>query len=314
MNYMTHTIEPWMPIGATKPKDDIASLAKQVGWQELLIDRASQSTDANNLAIDLTADDLVVHQFPSYLPLAFEENFQQAVKQTGATFILFIHDFEPLRIANRPTCDREYALVHQSDGLVVHTKEMADALVSPVPTFILGLFDYLTTAKIPERLFTPQLLYAGTLTKASWLKTCIQPISVFGKRPRKWQHNNLPPHITIHDLLPQDLAPGLLPDGIGLVWDSDSDHDTSYHRYQNINSPHKLSLYLAAELPVILPTFSPFFNFILDNQLGGCITDLSELPLTFSYDKIKAKQIGHDLRTGKHTKDVLKKLIAFYNK
>ncbi|SPC35702.1 Glycosyltransferase (fragment) [Pseudolactococcus piscium] len=63
---------------------------------------------------------------------------------------------------------------------------MADALASPVPTFILGLFDYLTTATIPERLLTPQLLYAGTLTKASWLKTCMQQISVFGKRPRKW--------------------------------------------------------------------------------------------------------------------------------
>ena len=142
----------------------------------------------------------------------------------------------------------------------------------------------------------------------------MQPISVFGKRPRKWQHDNLPPHITIHDLLPQDLAPGLLPDGIGLVWDSDSDHDTSYQRYQNINSPHKLSLYLAAELPVVLPTFSPFSNFILDNQLGACITDLSELTITIPYDKIKAKQIGHDLRTGKHTKDVLQKLIAFYDK
>ncbi|SPC35703.1 hypothetical protein [Pseudolactococcus paracarnosus] len=69
--------------------------------------------------------------------------------------------------------------------------------------------------------------------------------------------------------------------GIGLVWDSDSDHDTSYQRYQNIKSPHKLSLYLAAELPVILPTFSPFSNFILDNQLGACITDLSELPLRY---------------------------------
>ena len=194
---------------------------------------------------------------------------------------MLIHDFEPLRLANRPTCDREYALLHQSDGLVVHTKQMADALASPVPTFILGLFDYLTTATIPERLLTPQLLYAGTLTKASWLKTCMQQISVFGKRPRKWHHDNLTPHITIHDLLPQDQAPALLPDGIGLVWDSDSDHDTSYQRYQNIKSPHKLSLYLAAELPVILPTFSPFSNFILDNQLGACITDLSELPLRY---------------------------------
>lgn len=38
MNYMTHTIEPWMPVGATKPKDDIAKIAKKQGWMTLEID------------------------------------------------------------------------------------------------------------------------------------------------------------------------------------------------------------------------------------------------------------------------------------
>ncbi|MGO2764474.1 hypothetical protein [Pseudolactococcus laudensis] len=53
MNYMTHTIEPWMPVGATKPKDDIAKIAKKQGWMTLEIDRATQKTTANNLTAQL---------------------------------------------------------------------------------------------------------------------------------------------------------------------------------------------------------------------------------------------------------------------
>ena len=186
MNYMTHTIEPWMPVGATKPKDDIAKIAVRQGWQELAIDRAMQDTDATNLTVGLTASDLVVHQFPSYLPLAFEENFQQAVQATGTKFIILIHDFEPLRLSERQDSDRESALLERADGLVVHTDEMANALSIPVPTFILGLFDYLTDSPIPDRKLTSDLLFAGTLTKAPWLKTFPLPIQVFGNLPRKW--------------------------------------------------------------------------------------------------------------------------------
>ena len=103
---MTHTIEPWMPVGATKPKDDIAKIAASKGWQRLEIDRATQGTNADNLVVSLSSSDIVVHQFPSYLPLEFEENFQRAVQLTGAKFIILIHDFEPLRLSDRQDSKR----------------------------------------------------------------------------------------------------------------------------------------------------------------------------------------------------------------
>lgn len=309
---MTHTIEPWMPVGATKPKDDIAKIVVRQGWRELTIVRATQATDAANLTVGLTSSDLVVHQFPSYLPLAFEENFQQAVQATGAKFIILIHDFEPLRLSERQDSDREYALLKRADGLVVHTDEMAQALSIPVPTFILGLFDYLTDSPIPDRKRSSDLIFAGTLTKAPWLKTFPLPIQVFGNLPRKWSSDDVSPTLNLQDVLPQDTAPSELPDGIGIVWDSDRSQTTHYQNYQQLNSPHKLSLYLAAELPVILPSISPFADFITHHQLGASLDDLSQLPLTFDYDPIKAKKIGYALRKGEQTKKLLQKLEQFY--
>ncbi|MDR1606014.1 MAG: beta-1,6-galactofuranosyltransferase [Streptococcaceae bacterium] len=313
MNYLTHTIEPWMPVGATKPKDDLATIARQVGWQILEIDRATQSDTATNLSRDLKAGDLVVHQFPSYLPLTFEENLQAATQARGASFVIFIHDFEPLRLTDRQDAEREYDLLRQADGLVVHTSEMADALAVPVPTFVLGLFDYLTCSPIPLRQPAQQLIFAGTLSKAEWLKEWQAPIKVFGKRSRKWSQEALNPAIDIQAILPQDSAPALLPDGIGLVWDSDSTTSTRYQAYQKLNSPHKLSLYLAAELPVILPSFSPFARFITENKLGATISKLSELPIAFDYDKAKGQEIGQQLRTGHQSQQLLQTLAQFYD-
>ncbi|GFH43258.1 hypothetical protein Hs30E_18090 [Lactococcus hodotermopsidis] len=312
MNYMTHTLEAWMPIGATKPKDDIAKIAAQQNWQILNIDRATQRNVAENLTKELTASDIVVHQFPSYLPLTFEKNFQKAVQKRGATFILLIHDFEPLRITERQKSECEYQLLQNADGIVVHTSEMAEKLALSVPTFILGLFDYLTTEPIPIRNCSENLIFAGTLMKANWLKTFQQPIKVFGTLPRKWSAHALPNTFQIQTILPQDKAPALLPDGIGLVWDSDLSADTQYQAYQKLNSPHKLSLYLAAELPVIVPRFSPFATFITENKLGTSISDLSELPTSFDYDPSMAQKIGQNLRNGDNTKKLLQELKAFY--
>ena len=310
---MTHTIEPWMPVGATKPKDDIAKIAKKQGWMTLEIDRATQKTTTNNLTAHLTPSDIVVHQFPSYLPLEFEENFQNAVQQTGAKFIILIHDFEPLRLSERQNSEREYDLLKRADGLVVHTSEMADALAIPIPTFILGLFDYLTDSKIPDRKLTQDLIFAGTLTKAIWLKNFSLPIKVFGNLPRKWSSDELAPTLKLEDVLPQDTAPYELPDGIGLVWDTDSSENTHYFTYQQLNSPHKLSLYLAAELPVILPSFSPFAPFITSHHLGTTLDDLTQLPPTFDYDRIQGKKVGQSLRRGEHTTTLLQKIETFYS-
>ncbi|GFH40070.1 hypothetical protein [Pseudolactococcus insecticola] len=314
MKYLTHTIEPWMPIGATKPKNDIAAIAQETGYQIIEIDRATQGLDASLLTVNLTSADLVIHQFPSYLPLEFEENFQQSVQKTGAKFVVFIHDFEPLRLSGRPDEKREYGLLQRSDGIVVHTPEMADRLdISHVPTFYLGLFDYLSLAEIPRRHPSERLIFAGTLSKASWLQQFHQPIDVFGQIPRKWRQVTLPDQIHFHDLLPQDTAPTGLPDGVGLVWDSDMTDETQYQQYQMLNSPHKLSLYLAADLPVIVPSFSPFSSFITDHKLGASISDLSELPAKFDYDSAFAQKIGQDLRTGKQTKKLLQKLEQFFD-
>ena len=65
----------------------------------------------------------------------------------------------------------------------------------------------------------------------------------------------------------------------GLVWDGDSiaTCSGSLGEYLKFNSSHKLSLYIAANKPVIIWSESSLKDFVLDNRLGICVSSLDEI-------------------------------------
>ncbi|MEI3535629.1 MAG: hypothetical protein V8R16_02480, partial [Bacilli bacterium] len=76
-----------------------------------------------------------------------------------------------------------------------------------------------------------------------------------------------------------------------------------FGKYLKYNNPHKLSLYLAAGLPVIVWSKSAIAKFVIDNNVGICVNNLNEIN-----DKIKksnyelirnnAIKIGEKIRKG----------------
>lgn len=65
----------------------------------------------------------------------------------------------------------------------------------------------------------------------------------------------------------------------GLVWDGPSIDECggNYGNYQRFNNPHKLSLYLAAGLPVIIWKKAALYEFVSKNGIGFGIDSLSDL-------------------------------------
>ena len=65
----------------------------------------------------------------------------------------------------------------------------------------------------------------------------------------------------------------------GLVWDGDSlcSCEGNYGAYLKINNPHKVSLYLAAGLPVIVWKQSALYSFICENGVGFGVDSLETL-------------------------------------
>ena len=65
----------------------------------------------------------------------------------------------------------------------------------------------------------------------------------------------------------------------GLVWDGSSTETCSgsYGKYLRINNPHKVSLYIAAGIPVVIWKEAALCSLIEENALGFGISSLDEL-------------------------------------
>ncbi|MFT8878835.1 MAG: beta-1,6-galactofuranosyltransferase [Oenococcus sp.] len=313
MNWVTLTVEPWMPIGADKAKEDFAQIAAAMGFRVLKIDRARKKADL----VGAQAGDLLIHQYPSYLGDDWELTFEHELQQKGILFGVLIHDFEPLRLTAQAENSAAFQIMHQADFLIVHNQRMADRFSSiNAHIFKIQLFDYLTEHTIPEKkAIHHALVYAGSLVKAAWLKHYSLPIplTVFGRVPRAWDFS-ASKTIQIKNPIDPSILPASLPAAWGLVWDEDLDpNKTHYQDYEKINSPHKLSLYLAAGIPVIVWQRSALAEFVREHRLGLLINDLTDI----SEDALSHCQINFDqlskiskqLQRGYFSQKVLQKVI-----
>ena len=199
--------------------------------------------------------------------------------------VLLIHDVNFLRYGDENIKKREIALYNSVSEIIVHTHSMANILKEQgvyVPMKILMLFDYLaqTDIKMVDESDIYSVVFAGNLLKSPFIKTLIT-------ESKKWELHiycygagklpDIEEHSHIH------YAGTFSPDNIssikgawGLVWDgNDLFTCDSYLKY---NAPHKLSLYLAAEKPVIVWRQSALSDFINDNMLGIVIDSLYEIP------------------------------------
>ena len=103
--------------------------------------------------------------------------------------------------------------------------------------------------------------------------------------------------------------------GFGLVWDGDSSDTCSgmYGEYLKINNPHKASLYLASNFPIIVWRQSALADFVIRNNCGIIIDSLYEIAgILESMNEEKyqqlldnCKKIGEKIRQGNYLKKAL---------
>ena len=116
--------------------------------------------------------------------------------------------------------------------------------------------------------------------------------------------------------MPDELIKNLI-GKYGLVWDGDSIETCSGGKgeYLKINNPHKLSLYLAVGLPVIIWDEAAEAEFVLRENVGFTIKSLYELPEKmesisdndYKIMKKNAEIVGARLRNGEYMTRALKK-------
>ncbi len=261
-------------------------------------------------------------QYPFYAKI-FTNLWEKIL--SSKNIILLIHDINGLRYLQEDYLKKEIKIYNCAKYIVAHNYAMKKFLIESgidkQKIYELECFDYLCSNEIIKHAKNNKLeiCYAGNLSKnkSKFLyqidsKKLNFTLNIYGQGIDKNISDNIIYNGTYNS---GDVRKTLVGD-LGLVWDGEydeNDEDKYYKNYTKYNNPHKLSCYLAADLPVIVWKKSAIAKFVKENNIGYLINniyDINKINQTdYEIKKKNAKEIGKKVREGYYTSNVLEKII-----
>ena len=264
--------------------------------------------------------DIIFIQYPLPLNNKVRNLFYKILLKKNVVIQILIHDLPSIRFRQQ---DFEDSILTDADIIICHTdamkKFLIDIGVNSNNIKILYLFDYITESTNKNQIsFGDKICFAGNLEKSEFIPKLVNVkdlhFCLYGLPSLSYTADS---HIQYLGKFHPDNIECLVGDW-GLVWDGDS-IDTcsgSLGEYLKINSSHKLSLYLAAGIPVIIWEKSSLKEFIESNKLGIAVKSLNDIAyyikqlsmLDKQMIKKSVQEFSTKLRNGEMLKDVLNQL------
>lgn len=231
--------------------------------------------------------DRIVLQYPHKKYFSF---ICHVARWRKAKTIALIHDLGSFR-RKRLTTDKEIKRLMNADFVIASNEVMQQWLKEhgyKNPTGALGLFDYRSATQHSSPTThhpSPRMVYAGALSmrkNAFMLQMAKEELPyefhVYGNRSGLPQIQDNP-QITYHDFMPADEFIRGVDADFGLVWDGDSTDSCTgnFGEYLRFNSPHKVSFYLRAGLPIIIWREAAVAPIINKEGVGISIDSIDQL-------------------------------------
>jgi hypothetical protein len=286
---------------SSKAKNDIEEIFKKQNWEKLNDVALLTSISDRNLMYFVKnyinarkvkhflkglSNSIIFCQYPINKGRIFQEDLLKAGKKNKLCFI--IHDVEALR---NPVLDlkEEINLFNQAFAIVVHNQAMKKKLeengLIRNKSVELNVFDYLIdnneyTQPI-RRKFSKEIVFAGNLSKSKFFKDLIDNsdnkllLNLYGTGFVEEDNS----FIKYKGSFSPEKIVSEIEGSFGLIWDGESASTCSGNlgEYTKYNNPHKLSLYIAASLPVIVWSESAIAKFVLDNKIGFVVDSLFQI-------------------------------------
>lgn len=234
----------------------------------------------------VAAGDLVIFQFPLYAKIHIL--LLQLLRLKGAKIICFILDIEGLREGSASILEKEKKALRRFSTFIVHNERMLHWIQSLVPKAIIAqlqFFDYLTIPVRPSQRKNTHIVFAGNLQKSRFIQDleklsgpCPElTFSIYG--PGYPAQSTFPKNVNYKGVFAPYEVVNHLQGSFGLVWDGTSIESCTgnYGDYLAYNSPHKLSLYIMAGIPLIVPKMSASAQLIEQYGIGCTIGQLSDI-------------------------------------
>lgn len=230
-------------------------------------------------AIICSPKSIVVFHFP--LRTTAFTWLQKILKWKGCISVAIIVDIDGFRDNDNALLQYEMDLLAKFNFIIAHNETMCLMLkkyIANVPLLSICLFDYAANNKKSNKQLTNIVCIAANFKKAAFingLHTIPQiQFNLYGSKLDKGlfnEHKNINYKGSFNHIDLVDKLEG----SFGLVWDGDSIETCS--AYYQINNPHKLSLYIAAGLPLIVWYKCPFATTVVEQGLGFAINSLAEI-------------------------------------
>lgn len=260
-------------------------------------------------------------QYPFYFNPILKKVLRDSLENNEVVFL--IHDVNALRSFQDADIKIEIDELNLAKAVIVHNDIMGRALQKlglNVPWFSLTLFDYLLP-DIPQSNFSKgtTVAFAGNLGKSRFLRNAeMETLGLhfnlygpgFKEEVIKWKN------VSYQGSFPPDEVPFKLEGNFGLIWDGSSTNtcDGPTGTYMKYNNPHKLSLYIAAGLPVIVWKQAAIASFVTAHKIGIVVESLKEVSEKIAaipdseYHKMvmAVKKLQEQIVSGSFTKQCLK--------
>lgn len=298
-----------------KAPADVESILRQEGFKPLEI-RVPRWDDPLGIGARLCyrplekllqkAEELFI-QYPSYAP-RFHLIIRKILR-TNLPLTVLVHDLDMLRGGR----EESEPLLRKAKRLIVHTEAMKAFLCergfNGERIKVMQCFDYLVEhlpATKPPFAGGNDIAFAGNLEKSEFLKllsgnnmlSSLRFLLYGATLPKDVSGENLTYQGRFH---PADLR--TLNGNWGLVWDGESlttcQGSHGLGEYLRYNASHKLSLYLASGMPVIVWRKSGVAQFVEHNHLGLTVNSLEEIP-----ERLKCLSEAELHRIGEHVSNM----------
>ncbi|MQB93614.1 hypothetical protein DN432_07425 [Lactobacillus reuteri] len=239
----------------------------------------------NKMLKNVKKDNYLVIQYP----LSPGYNFFLPYICKKYNVIFLIHDLYSLRMGNK--LDSEIRQLKYSKFIIAHNNTMISLLQkNGIKNTILNLevFDYLTDK---ENIYhhandKESVCFSGNLAKSKFIysfpKVLIEKgINLYGIG---LENQKLQNGINYKGSYEPDIVHTMLKGRYGLVWDGNSSETCNglMGEYLKYNNPHKISMYIAAGMPIIIWEKAAEADFVKKNKIGISVASLNDIPKRIS--------------------------------
>lgn len=273
---------------ATIAQNAVQKIASQLGFRELGIyfyHASAETVEERSRRLDgilasVSMGDVVIFQTPTWNGIEFEREFLAKLKALHVKIVIFVHDVIPLMFKqNAFLLDDYISLYNMADSIILPSAVMRKRLVQNGLTVNNVLFQEMWDHPHDLHLYNPtfkkSIYFAGNLSRFRELQTWsgTVPLIIFSNE------DQFPTSEQVHIAgwkTDEEMLLELSKGGFGLVWSTHQNEDQNLD-YYSMNLSYKLSTYLAAGIPVIIPSTLSNSAFIVEQGLGLVADSLEEV-------------------------------------